>query len=270
MATETQASGHDEPVRLLARTPWDRWPVWRRGVALAGFALILVAVGYAGAQYYPDTAPPRGNDAERRISEVFGAPLAADGFLTGDLLVERFYAIDAETGEHYIADQLKGRVNRVQESVNEQGIITYALLLDLGNLQRDQALLSEFVEQVAPPDSEYGRYLGLRIPNGLNDAFPLNYDGLLPRERPEFHVQNFDDIYSFLTAQQYQDVTLGARLINVEGYNYLLSNTELWSYFRELFRVNKAHFMSELILVDMTARPQAAVYFRLLEKYPRR
>jgi hypothetical protein len=233
--------------------------------------LILTAVGYAGTLYYPDTSPPRGSDAERRIAEVFGAPAGADGSITGDLLVERFYAVDAETGELFVADWVKGKIQRVQETVNENGILTYALLLDVSNLQRETALLSAFVDQVAPPDPERGgNYLGLRVPNGLRDAFPLNYDGLLPAEKPRFHVGEQEDFYGFLVGQRFDDVTLGARLINVDGYNFLLSNTALWSHFRELFRINKAVFMSELIVVDMTSRPQAGTYFRLMEQYPRR
>ena len=267
----TRQSYRDEPVRLLSRTPWDRWPLWRRLLLFLGFGLILAAVGYAGTRYYPDTSPPRGTQAERRIAEIFGAPGSGDGVVTGDLLVERFYAIDADTGEHYVGDLLKGRVQGVQESTNENGQVQYALLLNLGNLQRDSALLRAFVEQVAAPTGDdAGFYLGLRVPMGLNDAFPLNYDGLLPPAKPAFHVQQSDSLYGYLVEQRYADVTLGARLVGVEGYNYLLSNTELFSYFRDLFRLNKATFMSELILVDMTGRSNAATYLRLLEQYPRR
>lgn len=271
MTAEGRRTLTDEPVRLLAHTPWERWPLWRRLLAFTGFILILGAVGYAGAQYYPDTSPPRGSEAERRIAEVFGAPEDIDGVVTGDLLIERFYTVDAESGERFVADLVKGKVQRVQESVNENGVVTYALLLDLGNLQRDSALLAAFVDQVAPPqDAEAGYYLGLRLPQGLNDAFPLNYDGLLPPEKPVFQFQNYDSLYDFLTSQRFAEVSLGARLIGVDGYNYLLSNTEIWSYFKELFRIDKAVFMSELVLVDMTSRPQATTYFRLLEQYPRR
>jgi hypothetical protein len=56
-------------------------------------------------------------------------PEATDGVITGDLLIERFYVLDSTTGEQYIADMLKGRVQGVQESTNENGQVTYALLL---------------------------------------------------------------------------------------------------------------------------------------------
>ena len=235
-------------------------------------ALTFVAgVGYIAAGHYPNTAPPRGTDAERQIAAVFGVPSeSADDTIRGDLLVERFYAIDSETGEHYVADLLKGRVQRVQETTSDNGQVTYTLLLDLANLQRDKTLLAAFVEEVAPPDDpNKGFYLGLRLPVGVTDAFKINYDGTLPLEHQEFRSPNDEDLYAFLVKQSFPDVTVSPGFVPVAGYNFLLSNTELFPYFRSEFRINKGIFLSELILVDMTARSQAATFYRLLQTYPR-
>jgi hypothetical protein len=220
---------------------------------------------------YPNTAPPRGTDAERQIATVFGVPAATlDDTVRGDLLVERFYAIDSETGEHYVADLLKGRVQRVQETTGDNGLVTYTLLLDLANLQRDKALLAAYVEAVAPPDDpDKGFYLGLRLPVGVTDAFKLNYDGALPPEHQEFRGPNDEDLYAFLVKQSYPDVTISPRLVPVAGYNFLLSNTDLFPYFRTEFRINKGIFLSELLIVDTTSRDQAATFYRLLQTYPR-
>jgi hypothetical protein len=76
-------------------------------------------------------------------------------------------------------------------------------------------------------------------------------------------------VYEFLVQQRFGDVSLGARLMGVDGNNYLLSNTQLFPYFGFIFRLDKAVFLSHLILVDMTSREQAVTYFKLLNQYPR-
>jgi len=263
---ETFGSG---PPRLLA-VHWDRWRLWQRLLLVIAIAGLLSGVGYVAFYNYPDTSLPRGTDAERAIANVFGVPEDTDGVVTGDLLIERFYVLDSTTGEQYVADILKGRVQGILESTNENGLVTYALLLDLNNLQRDSALLGAFVEQVAPPEEEHGGYyLGLRVLPGLKDAFMLNYDGLLPTDRGEFRGPRGEDIYTYLVGQHFSDVTLGARLINAEGTNYLLSNTDLFPYFKFIFRLDKAVILSQLLVVDMTSREQTVTYFRLLNQYPR-
>jgi hypothetical protein len=68
---------------------------------------------------------------------------------------------------------------------------------------------------------------------------------------------------------RFADVSLGARLISVEGTNYLLSNTALFPYFAYIYRLDKAVLLSHLVLVDMTSREQSLTYFRLLNQYPR-
>jgi hypothetical protein len=259
-----------EPPRLFMPLPWDRLSTPARAAGAVFSLAFLMVVGYFAATAHPDTAPPRGSDAEREIAAVFGLPLESrDDIVSGDLLVERFYAVDMETGEHFVADILKGRVQRVLESQNENGNVQYTLLLDLANLQRDRALLAAYVGEVAQPQVESGFYLGLRLPVGLTEAFRLNFDGLLPPERFEFRGPHDQDIYTFLTQQNFAEVTQAPRIIGVGGYNYLLSNTELYPYFRSEFRLPKAVFMSELVLVDMTGREQAATYYRLLQHYPR-
>ena len=256
------------PPRLLA-VHWDRWRLWQRLLLAIVLAAALSGVGYAAFYNYPDTSLPRGTVAEERIAAVFGIPDDTDGVITGDLLVERFYVLDSTTGDQYVADILKGRVQGVQESTNENGQVMYSLLLDLNNLQRDSALLGAFIEEVAAPEADGGYYLGLRVLPGLKDAFMLNYDGLLPNESAEFRGPRGEDIYTYLVGQRFSDVSLGARLVNSEGTNYLLSNTDLFPYFKFIFRLDKAVIISRLIVVDLTSHEQTVTYFRLLNQYPR-
>jgi hypothetical protein len=228
-------------------------------------------VGYIAATNHPDTAAPRGSEAEREIAAVFGEPTGRDDAVNGDLLVERFYALDVETGDRYVADFLKGRVQDVLESQNDQGTVQYTLLLDVGSLQSDRELLVAYVMEVAhPADGDESLYLGLRMPTGLREAARLNFDGLLPAGRSEFRGPEEDDVWSFLLKQNYGEVTFAPRLIGVDGYNFLLSNTELFQFFRSEWRINRAVFVSELLLVDLTGDEQRAIYNRLLPRYPHR
>src|SRR6185295_859193 len=71
----------------------------------------VAAVAYAAILYYPNSAPPPTSEVEQKAAAMFGYPVeSSDGKIGGDLRVERFYAVDAETGEHYVADFLKGRI----------------------------------------------------------------------------------------------------------------------------------------------------------------
>ncbi len=259
-----------EPTRLLAAPALRRLPLLAKLVLAVGFAWLLGFAGYFAAVEHPDTSPPRGSELERQIADVFGLPEGkSDDSVVGDFLVERFYALDVETGEHYVADVLKGRIEGVQPTLRPEGSTSYTLLLDLRNLQRDRALYAAYVSEVARPQAEgLGDYLGLRAPPGVEDAFPLNYDGNLPMARLPFLGPDGEDVYSFLLQQKYADVTATPRLISQEGFNYLLSNSDRYPFFRS-FGVNKALFVSELIVVDATSRAQERTFYRLLEQYPR-
>jgi hypothetical protein len=247
--------------KLLAG--FDRLPRWLAAAlaiaALLGFtAIVLLALSY-----YPRGEPPSEADVERRAAAVFGAPEGGDATVIGDLLVERFYALDADSGERYVADMLKGRIQGLQ-SAGPVGTERYIALLDLANLQRDRALYAAFVEAVARPQ---GNYLGLRVFPGFSDAFRLNYDGSLPERRQAISGPDGEDAFDYLLAQRYAQVGEGPRLIRVQGHNYVLNNTERFAFFRSEFRTGRALLLSELIIVDATSTRQRATFFRLQDQY---
>jgi hypothetical protein len=255
--------------RLLSPLVWGRIPLYGRVLLGAAMTASLVVIAYLVITRPPDGLPPRGSEAERQIAAVFGVPPSADEVISGDLLVERYYVLNVDTGERYVADFIRGRVQSVQTTVRrDSGGGAYTLLLDLSNLQRDRNLLAAFVDEVARPD-EGAAYLGLRVPNGLTDAFQLNFDGSLPERHVVFRTNRGEDTYTFLQNQRFEDVTVAPRLVGVEGYNFLLSNTELYGHFRNEFRVEKGILLSELIVIDTTAREQIATYLRLRQQYSR-
>lgn len=255
--------------RLLSVPFPRRW--WLRGIIALVVVALLAGVGYVAATEYPDASPPRGTELEANIAGVFGVPRDnIDGRIVGDLLVERFYVLDAETGSRYVCDLMKGRISSVQTTTIEGGLQQYTLVLNLQNLNRDNALFAAFVQDVARPrEPGVGEYLGLRTPNGLTDAFLINYTGLLPARRLPFSSEQYENLQEFLLSRRFAQVTLSPELIGVEGYNYLLSNTDLFPYFRSEFGIGKAIFVSELLIVDTTAPEQQRTYYRLTEKYPR-
>jgi hypothetical protein len=271
MSTASPLDDSREPaVPRAFSVPFPR-PWWQRGLVAAFLVVLFSAVGYVAATEHPDASPPQGSEVEAKIAHVFGVPRdGVDDRIVGDLLVERFYVLDAETGSRYVCDLMKGRISSVQTSTIEGGLQQYTLVLNLQNLNRDNALYAAFVEDVARPrEPGVGEYLGLRTPNGLTDAFLINYSGILPEKRLPFSSEDGENLREFLGAQRYAQVTQSPQLIGVEGYNYLLSNTDLFPFFRTEFGIGKAIFVSELMVVDTTAPEQQRTYFKLTEKYPR-
>ncbi|HLF77265.1 MAG TPA: hypothetical protein VJB57_07195 [Dehalococcoidia bacterium] len=252
------------PARLLSLPPFGRVGplVWLPLLIVT--AGVIAAVVYLAANFYPDQTPPATSEVEQQAAALFGLPSDTDdGKIVGDLLVERFYAIDVETGERYVADFLKGRIESVQ-SLGPEGAGPYLALLNLRNLQRDRALYAAFVDMVARPP---GNYLGLRAFPGANDAFRLNYEGFLPERRLPFQGPEGENAYDFLLAQKYDEVAKAPRLIRHEGHNYVLNSTEMFPFFRTEFRTGRALFLSELVIVDTTATPQRSILFRLQQQY---
>jgi hypothetical protein len=263
MNVETGKQGHTQSPRVFA------WPALRLS-ALATLLLLLVASGaisvvvYLALEFYPDQTPPPPTEVERRAAALFGLPVqSADGKVVGDLLIERFYALDAETGDRYIADFLKGRIQGLQ-NLGTENFGPYIALLDLRNLQRDSALYAAFVQAVARPE---GNYLGLRAFSGASDAFRLNFDGYLPDKRLPFVGPEGEGPYEYLLAQKYDEVKLSPRLLRNEGHNYVLNSTENYPYFRSEFRTGRSMLLSELIIVDMTATNQRAKFIQLQTQY---
>jgi hypothetical protein len=248
-----------------------RLPLWVRAGLMLLAIVALAGAAYYGATGYPDTSPPRGSALESRIAAVFSQPRAtADGSVVGDYLIERFYAMDVETGRRYIADVMKGRITAVQSAKrDEEGAESYTLLLDLRNLQRDLTLFAAFVEQSAPPRADAsGEYLGLRVLPGIADAFPLNYDATLPEQWRRFRSPEGEDAATFLGARKLSDVPAPMPLA-VDGFNYLLSSTDYFSFFEIEFGIEDAVFLSELVIIDATSRAQQTAYYELVEQLPR-
>ena len=70
-------------------------------------AVVLVPVGVWAANNHPDGR--NASRIERRIAEIYGRPdTGSDDKVVGDILIERFYAVDPETGQRYIGDVVKG------------------------------------------------------------------------------------------------------------------------------------------------------------------
>jgi hypothetical protein len=253
------------PFSLPLPKPW-----WARGLLAIAFVGVLAAAGYAGATSYPKAIPPRGTELEAGIARVFGVPRdGIDDRVVGDFLIERFYVLDADTGNRYVGDLMKGRIDSVQTQ-NVNGQLQYTLVLNLQNLNRDRPLYSAFIEDVARPrEPGVGEYLGLRTPNGLTDAFLLNYSGFLPERHMPFSSDQYENLQEFLLSRRFAQVTAAPQLIGVEGYNYLLSSTDVFPYFRSEFGLGRAIFVSELLIVDTTAPEQQQVYNKLSEKFPR-
>ena len=254
---------HVESPRVFA------WPALKLS-ALATLHLLFVAsavisvVVYLALEYYPDKTPPTTTEVERQVAALFGLPMqGADGKIVGDLLIERFYALDAETGDRYVADFLKGRIQGLQ-NLGSENFGPYIALLDLRNLQQDSALYAAFVQSVARPE---GNYLGLRAFSGASDAFRLNFDGYLPVRRLSFRGPDGEGPYEYLLTQKYDEVKQSPRLVRNEGHNYVLNSTEQYPYFRSEFRTGKALLLSELVIVDMTATNQRAKFIQLQTQY---
>jgi hypothetical protein len=250
--------------------PFSSFPIksWRVRAGFAALGLVLAAaLALAAAVRHPDAEPPIGTELEQRIAGVFGVPDNADDRVIGDLLVERFYAIDVDSGERYVGDLLKGRIQSVQPSTYN-GAIEYTLLLDLQGLFTERAVYGAFMEEVARPvGPDVGDYLGLRVPGGVIDAFKLNYSGLLPTRRPAFRSDG-QDLQEFLASQRLSAETASPDLITVQGYNYLVSNTEAFPYFREQFATGRAVFVAELIIIDTTSPAAEGLLNRLRENNP--
>lgn len=252
--------------------PWRRFPAWAKGLGLLVVIGALVAAAVIGSSRHPDLSPPEGQAAESRIAAVFGAPRGADDVLVGDYMIERFYAMDVETGERYIADLCKGRVKEVVETTRKDGAGFYMITLDRGGLQSESDRLMNLVMRSAPAaEDTWEGYLGLRVQGGNTaDSFPLNYSGLLPKKRADFQWPGSPDINTFLARQSYADASTGPRALNIRENMYLLSSTEVFPYFRFEFRINKAVFVSHLFFVDATSPEQVKAYQEISRLVPQR
>ncbi len=251
--------------------PFTAMPA-RARLGVLGLALIALAVAvFVGSRSYPQSKPAEGSELERRIAEVMHDPTVAswDSAIVGDLLIERFYVLDLVSGDRYVADFLKGRIDGVEVVRREDQPDADVLLLNSRDMRRDKAFYGAYFRGVVHPDGDLDAfYLGVITPTGDRDAFPVNYNGELPAQRFPFFEGEDTDIYSFLLRQNFKAIT-APRGIGLGGYTYVLNTSDNFPLFKNEYRLDKTIFLSELLIVDTTSRPNKAKYFSLLEQYPR-
>jgi hypothetical protein len=239
----------------------NRWIV---AAVVLVIAAVLIPVGVWAAGNHPDGL--NASRVERRVAEIYGRPddPKTDDKVIGDILVERFYAVDTESGQRYVADVVKGRVKQIQNWTNEFGTTYYIFVLERRSLQNQRTALRSFVQQMAPPPLESSTaYLGMVIQPGAEDAMNVNFDGTLPVGRSGFYVWNNRPMYDTLLTVQ-SSALAAPQLMPSRGYNFLLSTTEIWPYFRTAFNVNKAVWVSEQILVDATSPQHRLAFYERL------
>jgi len=252
------------------------WPL----SALPGavrLSLLLIAagtvaiVGVIAARSHPQTPPPVGTELERQLAEVFHDHSMEfwDSAIIGDLLVERFYILDLLTGERYAADLLKGRIDGVEVVQREDQVPANVFVLNTRDMRRDRAFYNAYVRAVSRPDQVgQGAYLGLITPSGDRDAFPVNYNGEIPAAYAPFHTNDDSDPYTYMLRQNFKAVTSPWGL-SVAGYTYVLSTSDLLPVFKNEFKLERTMFVSELLIVDTTARQNKTTYYKLLDQFPR-
>jgi hypothetical protein len=271
-ASESSPAGRAPPPllgwRLSALPARLKW-------ALASLAMAVVLLaGFIASQIHPLGGAPEGSDLEKRIIEVSRDPTVDswDDALRGDFLVERFYILDLNSGERYVADNLKGRISDVEVVRQEDRPEATLLLLDTRNMRRDRSFYAAFISSVSRPTNMEGIpdafYLGVLAPSGDRDAFPVNYSGELPESRFPFEAGEDRDVYEFMLKQTYKDIT-SPRGISVSGYVYALSTSDVLPLFKDEYKLERAIFVSELLVVDATSKANRRTFFELLQRYPR-
>jgi hypothetical protein len=233
-------------------------------------AAVLLCVAYFGATRHPVPQAPAGAEAERDVTEVFNEPVGTEADLTlqGDLLIERFYFLEVETGRQRIFDFCKGHVRKVVASPGGDSVgYRYKLVLDRTRLPAEAPHLTAFIQTVVPREGlEAASYLGLRVQGGMAfEVFPLNYDGTLPDENVNFRDGEGRDVFAFLDDQVFSEITAqGFKLVNVEGNNFLLSNTDLMPWVSPARSV----ILAELMIVDTTSPDRASLLHEIAQRKP--
>ncbi|HLF78753.1 MAG TPA: hypothetical protein VJB57_14835 [Dehalococcoidia bacterium] len=223
---------------------------WLLAVAALIGVPVLVAAGYWGERNYPDYSQPTGARAEERIAAVFGVPKEADPNLVGDIMIERFYAVDPATGKRYVADMAKGRVTQLVETQLPDSVVVYSVLLDRRGLQASkiQALMTavDNLEQDVT-------YLGVQMQGGETETFNVNYSGRLARSRASFRGPHGESLFPFLKRFPSPDIGLSGRVYTNKDNNHVLSSTRVYPYFTTLFGLKDAVFLSKLVFLDATS-----------------
>ncbi len=239
---------------------------WQRVWLGVGLITLLLVVGFLADVLHPVSRPPQGSAVERQIATVFAAPsqAVADDRITGDLMVERFYILDMGSGERYVVDFLKGRIQGLQTLTRPDGATSYMAILDATNLSRSRRAYSDYVRAIAPPDPSEGYYLGLMTSAAREDAFPLNYSDPIPAQHQVFRSPDGEDAQQFLLDEAAAKDHTVPRLVHVQGYTFLLSNSDYFAAFRSQYGLDKTIFLSETLIVDATAPENRAQLLRLL------
>jgi hypothetical protein len=227
--------------------------------------LVAALLAYAGSRHHPDVAPPTGARAETNVIDTLQPADDRDERLIGDLVIERLYAIDLDTGQQIIADLCKGRIQTVTSTLKYDWTgYTYAIELDRSALQGQSSSIGSIVAEAAPPDiGDNVKYAGLRLQPGVKEKIQVNYVGVLPDELVEFVGPHGEDEFGYLSAQTYAAITrAGPQFIDIENNRFLLSNTEYLPAFRDLFGVRRAVILARLLLVDATSAEAARNYGR--------
>jgi hypothetical protein len=260
-------TGKRRRLDTAALRPW----IGRIAAAIAVVTVLAIAA-YVGATRHPTASPPARAEAESEITAALSIPAEADDVLAGDFLIERFYTVEADSGQRYVADLCKGRIKDVSVAPRaDLAGYAYTLVLDRTGLPPESDRLSAYVAQMQPlPADASVTYLGLRVQDGPSENFPVNYDGSLPRRHHAFRGPEGEGVFEFLAGQSFADVSLGPQLIGVKRTHYLLSNTAHFPYFAAIFKLNRAIFVSELLIVDGTSAGQRRLYEEVSRKVPAR
>jgi hypothetical protein len=223
---------------------------------LTGAALAAIL----GAQYYPNVGKPSSDEAERQIAEIFQAGEAADERLTGDLLIERFYALEEGTGRRVVLDLCRGEIESVIVSLKGDWTdYVYSILLERDGLQQEREQLRALIRESADVETDQpGTYLGVWIQGGLTDLIGLNYDGTLPEEAVNFRGENGEGVFAFLSSLKPGSITY-TRLINIEGTNFILTTADLSPPLKSMLGMQKAAILGQLLFVDRTSGEEAVV-----------
>ena len=91
----------------------------------------------------------------------------------------------------------------------------------------------------------------------------LVFDGTVPVGREPFFVWNHRPLYDTLLTQPIGSI-VAPQIMPSKGYNFLLSNSDLWPYFKTAFNLNKAVWVSEQILVDATSPEHRLAFYQRL------
>ena len=238
---------------------------WRERRTAAALLVVagVVASGYLGLLHHPDVDRPTSTEAQRAIAESLQVTQPADDQLSGDFVIERYYALDRANGRRAVLDICKGRISNVVVSLRGDWTdYTYDLIVDRSGLETRPRRLTAFIREVAPVEAdESAAYLGLVVASGTVEVLSLNYDGTLPEAPTSFRWEDREGVFAFLSVQEEKGVPF-THLLRVDGNNYLLTNTDLSPQLRDLLGMKQGTILAQLLLVDRTSRASSAAFLR--------